>query len=54
MDPDTVQRLVALEDVDMKAWQETIMPEGTKCMILVLISVAPKFQSRGIGSTLLK
>lgn len=31
-----------------------LMPEGTKCMIIVGLNVAPEFQSLGVGSALLK
>ena len=51
---DIVKRLEAMTDADMKHWMETLMPPGTKCMFVVSLSVAPKFQARGVGSALLK
>jgi GNAT superfamily N-acetyltransferase len=53
-DTDVVSRLNALEDADLRRWSELLMPEGTKCIVLVAFSVTPEFQSRGVGSALLK
>ena len=53
-DDDIIRRLEAMTDADMKHWMETLMPEGTKCMFVVTLAVAPKFQSQGVGSALLK
>jgi len=51
---DIVRKLEAMTDADMKHWMETLMPPGTKCMFVVSLSVAPKFQARGVGSALLR
>jgi GNAT superfamily N-acetyltransferase len=51
---DIIARLEAMTDADMARWMENQMPPGTKCMYLVSLSVSPDFQSRGVGSALLK
>lgn len=51
---DPIKRLEALTSGDLDAWQKEVMPEGTKCLIVVGLSVSPKFQRRGIGSALLR
>jgi GNAT superfamily N-acetyltransferase len=51
---DSVKRLEAMTDADMKKWMETLMPPGTKCVFVCSLSVAPKFQARGVGSALLR
>lgn len=51
---DPIKRLIALTDADMAAWMEEAMPEGTRCIYVVGLSVAPKFQGRGVGSALLR
>jgi GNAT superfamily N-acetyltransferase len=51
---DIIARLEAMTDADMKRWMDNQMPPGTKCMHLVSIYVDPVFQSRGVGSTLLR
>jgi len=40
--------------VAMTEWMAKLMPEGTKCMFVIGLSVAPKFQGTGVGSALLK
>ncbi|RFU80799.1 acyl- n-acyltransferase [Trichoderma arundinaceum] len=51
---DPIERLQALTGGDLDAWQKEVMPEGTKCLIVIGLSVSPKFQRRGIGSALLR
>ncbi|KAL7790311.1 acyl-CoA N-acyltransferase [Trichoderma ceciliae] len=51
---DPIERLQALTGADLDAWQKEVMPEGTKCLIVIGLSVSPKFQRRGIGSALLR
>ncbi|KAK5995731.1 hypothetical protein PT974_04148 [Cladobotryum mycophilum] len=51
---DPIKRLVALTDADLTKWQEEVMPEGTRCLFVVGLSVSPKFQGRGVGSALLR
>lgn len=51
---DYVKKLEAMTDADMENWMQFIMPEGTKCMFVVSLSVAPRYQRHGVGSTLLK
>jgi GNAT superfamily N-acetyltransferase len=49
-----IQRLIALQDADIKAWMEEVMPEGTRCIFVAGLQVAPKHQRRGVGSALLR
>ncbi|OAQ66571.1 GNAT family acetyltransferase [Pochonia chlamydosporia 170] len=51
---DPIKRLQALTGGDLEAWMEEVMPEGTRCLFIVGLSVSPKFQGRGVGSTLLR
>jgi GNAT superfamily N-acetyltransferase len=51
---DSVNRLEAMTDADMKHWMETLMPPGTQCMFVVSLSVSPEFQGRGVGGGLLR
>ena len=51
---DPIQRLSSLTDADMKRWQDILMPEGTKCMFVVGLSVAPEYHGRGVGTALLR
>jgi GNAT superfamily N-acetyltransferase len=51
---DIIARLEAMTDADMKRWTDNQMPHGTRCMYLVSLSVGPDFQSRGVGSRLLR
>ncbi|KAM0261292.1 hypothetical protein ACHAQJ_002323 [Trichoderma viride] len=53
-DDDPIDRLQTLTSADLDAWQKEVMPEGTKCLIVIGLSVSPKFQRRGIGSALLR
>lgn len=46
-----------LEEVthaDMSYWMAKLMPEGTKCMFVVCISVREKYQGLGVGQALLR
>ncbi|PTB62422.1 acyl-CoA N-acyltransferase [Trichoderma citrinoviride] len=51
---DPIERLQALTGADLDAWQREVMPPGTKCLVVIGLSVSPKFQRRGIGSALLR
>lgn len=51
---DPIKRLVALTNGDMNAWMSKVMPPGTKCLFIIGLTVAPKFQGRGVGSALLR
>jgi hypothetical protein len=51
---DPIEQLQTLTSADLTAWQKEVMPEGTKCLIVIGLSVSPKFQRRGIGSALLR
>ena len=46
--------LEAITDQDMEQWQKILMPEGTKCMFIVAIAVAPAHQFHGVGSALIR
>ncbi|KAJ5519747.1 hypothetical protein N7463_000200 [Penicillium fimorum] len=39
---------------DLKRWMDQLMPDGARCMYVISLSVAPKWQSRGFGSALLE
>lgn len=51
---DPIKRLGAITDADMAAWVEEIMPLGVRCLYVVMLSVSPRFQGRGVGSALLR
>lgn len=51
---DPITRLQALTGSDLEAWMEEVMPEGTRCLFIVGLSVSPKYQGRGVGSALLR
>ncbi|KXG46290.1 Acyl-CoA N-acyltransferase [Penicillium griseofulvum] len=53
-DNDTIKQLERMTDADMKSWMTKLMPDGTKCMYVSSLCVAPKWQSRGVGSMLLQ
>lgn len=53
-DNDPIKRLESMTSADLKHWMDKLMPEGTKCMFVVSLCVAPKWQSQGVGSTLLR
>ncbi|KIJ53690.1 hypothetical protein M422DRAFT_25504 [Sphaerobolus stellatus SS14] len=48
------KRLAKLTSDDMTRMMEKLMPEGTKCMFIVSLTVSPVWQSRGVGSALLR
>lgn len=51
---DSIDRLHTMEDADWKHWKETLMPSGSRCMIVGGLYVVPEFQGRGVGGALLK
>ncbi|PNY25203.1 GCN5-related N-acetyltransferase (GNAT) domain protein [Tolypocladium capitatum] len=51
---DPIKRLEARTSADMQAWMAEAMPEGTRCIFVVGLSVSPKYQGRGVGSALLR
>lgn len=53
-DDDPIKRLESMTSADLKHWMDKLMPEGTKCMFVVSLCVAPKWQSQGVGSALLR
>lgn len=53
-DDDPIGRLQTLTGNDMERWMEEVMPEGTRCLYIVGLSVSPEYQGRGVGSALLR
>lgn len=53
-EPDSIDRLHAMEDEDMQYWQDNIIPAKQPCMVVLGLGVAPAFQSRGVGTALLR
>lgn len=51
---DPIKRLQARTNADMEAWMTEVMPEGTRCIFVIGLSVSPKYQGRGVGSALLR
>ena len=51
---DPIKRLTSITDADMKRWQEILMPEGTQCMFIVGLSVAPEYRGLGVGTALMR
>ncbi|KAK9385141.1 hypothetical protein V1515DRAFT_609017 [Lipomyces mesembrius] len=49
-----IQRLESITNQDMMRWQKILMPDGTKCMIIVAIAVSPAYQCHGVGSALIR
>jgi GNAT superfamily N-acetyltransferase len=49
-----IQGLAEITEASMQEWQTRIMPPGSRCMVLVAISVLPEYQGQGIGSALIK
>ncbi|KAJ5360750.1 hypothetical protein N7517_009941 [Penicillium concentricum] len=54
VEDDPIKQLEALTGADLKNWMDRLMPDGIRCMFVSSLSVAPKWQSRGFGSALLK
>lgn len=49
-----IAKMEAMEDEDMRHWQNILCPPGSKCIIIGGFGVARQHQYRGIGSALLK
>lgn len=49
-----IERLHALEDADMQHMMAELMPNGTSCMYILGLIVAPQCQSQGVGSALIE
>jgi ribosomal protein S18 acetylase RimI-like enzyme len=54
VEDDPIKQLEKMTDADMESWMSKLMPEGTKCMYVGSLCVAPKWQSKGVGSALLQ
>ncbi|KAI0197262.1 acyl-CoA N-acyltransferase [Xylaria flabelliformis] len=50
----SIDRLHALEGRDMNYWLSSIVPPDTPCIFIVGLIVSPSYQSRGVGSGLLR
>lgn len=53
-EPDSIDRLHAMEDEDMQYFLHKLIPVSDPCMIVMGVAVAPAHQSRGVGSALLQ
>lgn len=51
---DPIKRLNAITDAHMAAWVEEVMPPDVRCLYVVMLSVSPNHQGRGVGSSLLQ
>ncbi|KAI1483107.1 hypothetical protein F4774DRAFT_406275 [Daldinia eschscholtzii] len=49
-----IERLNALEDADMQYWLSNLVPSDTPCIFVAGLVVSPSYQSRGVGSALLR
>jgi hypothetical protein len=49
-----IEELGAITSGAMKEWSAKLTPPGSKCMILVAISVLPAYQGKGVGSALIR
>ncbi|KAF3058728.1 hypothetical protein GL218_05489 [Daldinia childiae] len=50
----SIDRLHALEDADMQLWLSDLVPSDTPCIFVIGLTVSPSYQSRGVGSALLR
>ena len=50
---DKIAELMREEDKDMHDWMSKLMPGDTKCLVIVGITVGPKYQGQGVGTALL-
>lgn len=51
---DPIKRLESLTGGDLMRWLKFFEPEGTKCIRVVGLDTAPKYQMRGAGAALLR
>ncbi|KAI9897299.1 hypothetical protein N3K66_008321 [Trichothecium roseum] len=51
---DPIKRLEAFTSADMKRWMRDTMPEGTRCLYVIGLSVSPAHKGRGVASALLR
>lgn len=51
---DSIRRLEALTGNNLEEWMEKLMPDGTRCMFVSSLIVAPEYQRQGVGAELLK
>ncbi|KAF2119215.1 hypothetical protein BDV96DRAFT_567206 [Lophiotrema nucula] len=50
---DSITRLCALEDADMRRWMDHFMPDqNTRCMYILSLAIATKAHGQGVGSAL--
>ncbi|KAJ5719704.1 hypothetical protein N7493_007282 [Penicillium malachiteum] len=48
-----IERLEKVTSGDLQSWMEKFMPAGTRCMFVISLCVAPRWQSQGVGGSLL-
>ncbi|ROW16782.1 hypothetical protein VPNG_01492 [Cytospora leucostoma] len=53
-DMDPLAQLEQITSSHLADYQKRVMPEGTRCMYVVSITVHPKHQGRGVGSALVR
>lgn len=49
-----IDELHALEDADMQHWMKEMIPSTAPCIFIAGLQVAPEYQSKGVGSALIK
>ncbi|OKL59616.1 hypothetical protein UA08_05446 [Talaromyces atroroseus] len=54
VEDDPIKELEKLTDEDLKSWMSKLMADDTRCMYISSLCVAPKWQSKGVGSALLR
>ncbi|KAA8651040.1 hypothetical protein EYZ11_003789 [Aspergillus tanneri] len=54
IEDDPIKQLETMTDADLKDWMDKLMPDGARCMFVISLCVAPKWQSQGVGSALLQ
>ncbi|KAI1258861.1 acyl-CoA N-acyltransferase [Xylariaceae sp. FL1019] len=50
----SIDRLHAIEDADMLYWIKDLLPSDMPCMLMQGLIVSPSYQSRGVGSAMLR
>lgn len=49
-----IKSLDEWESADMNHWQEVLMPQGSKCIIINGLQVAPAAQGKGVGGAIVR
>ncbi|ROV98041.1 hypothetical protein VMCG_07070 [Cytospora schulzeri] len=53
-DLDPLGQLEELTDSHLANYQKKVMPEGTRCMYIISLTVHPNYQGRGVGDALMR